>query len=288
MIGAVVVVGVIVLEIADGPGLSPKFGGAMLAGLLLLVGSLLGLRRSSLATACRIDRFAERNGMRFDRWRGRSGYAGMPFAYGNGHQRLHVVRGRRDGIPVEFGNLQYDTVRAIPRRCGYVAIRLPERLPHMVLDARHSSALFGLTLPVPPHASQRVDVGAGRSFTPYAVDGADRVARTMFAPDVLALFQEVAKRFDIEIVGDMLFLYSRGDASTNSAKRWGRQLSLVDALVAAIPTWSVWELARRQNRGRGAHYPAMRTSHARQTVVPVAIGAAAAAIIITLFFVFGS
>ncbi|MGI6879919.1 hypothetical protein NHL53_14335, partial [Microbacterium sp. gxy059] len=230
------------------------------------------LRRMSAATAYRIARFAEANGLSFRRWTSGAGYAGMPFTYGHGHDRFLVLNGRRKGRPVEFGNLSFleGVGRYMPRRCGYVAIGLPRALPHMVLDARHSQALLGLTLPNPPHASQRVGVGAGRAFSLYAVDGAEPIARALFTPEIVDRFAVLARRFDMEITGDRLFLYSRRDVSTGSADRWRETMGMVDDIAGSVSTWPVWPVVRGM-RGVTDH-PPMRTGRVRKYLLPAIIG----------------
>lgn len=245
---------------------------AVVAGLTAGIAGVAAMRRMSPETAYRIARFAEANGLSFQRWKGGAGYAGMPFTYGHGHNRFLVLNGRRKGRPVELGNLSFleGTGRYMWRRCGYIAIGLPHALPHMILDARHSQALLGLTLPHPPHQDHHVDVGAGRAFTLATVEGAEPIARALFTPDVVALFARLAKRFDMEIKGDRLFLYSRRDVSTGSVERWRETMSMVDDVAGSVSTWPVWPVVRGM---RGVtEYPPMRVSRMRKYLMPTILG----------------
>ncbi|WP_140400655.1 hypothetical protein [Gulosibacter sp. 10] len=276
VVGTILVaIGVAIIAVDAMTGLDgTAWGGslAVIGGLPAAIAGTLALRRMSPATAYRIARFAEANGLSFRRWKAGAGYTGMPFAYGHGHSRFLVLNGRRKGLPVEFGNLSFSegAGRHVWRRCGYVAIGLPGALPHMILDARHSQALLGLTLPNPPHKDHRVDVGSGRSFALVAAEGAEPIARALFTPEVVERFARLAKRFDMEIRGDRLFLYSRRDVSTGSADRWRETMGMVDDVAGSVSTWPVWPMVRGM-RGVADH-PPMRTGRVRKYLLPTIIG----------------
>lgn len=256
--------------------------GVLITGFVLLV-------RSAPSRAYRIARFAERNGLAFTWLRRSPGYEGMPFAFGNSHRRWMIVSGRRGGRPIEIGNLSFTEGewRRYGRRCGYVAIRLPGRLPHMILDAGHSNGLLGMTLPQEPRRDQQLDVGAGRAFRLYVAEGAQTFARALFTPDAVSGFVELAKRYDVEILGDCLFLYSRTAASTTSPRRWLAQLEAIDTLGRAIPGWAVWDLVRSVRKGSIARIPRLamgkvRTGSLLLGIVVVVVLLAITALIVVL------
>ena len=153
-------------------------------GLLTLITSAVVLKRSGAPRAYQISQFAHANDFSFDRLMDSAGYEGMPFRYGREHRRWMVVSGVIGGRPVEFGNLAFvepTTMKNIPRRCGYIAIRLPARLPQMVLNSGHSSILFGFTLPEPPHRDHELDVGAGRAFRLCTAQYGEHIAQARHA-----------------------------------------------------------------------------------------------------------
>lgn len=205
--------------------------------------------------------FARRNGLGFELWKdGVSGFETLPFTQGAWHRRLGVVTARRGGVPVAFGTL-FSQARAgaFDRPTGYIAIRLPERMPHLFADAGRLVRLLGVRiLPNQWHSSQRVELSGAGWFRLYAVDGAESIARAFFDPAMVALFNRIAKRFDVEIKGRDMVLLTRADVATASAQRWEGNVALVDELVAALDASPVWDLLRRQARGRGPQYGEVR------------------------------
>jgi hypothetical protein len=86
---------------------------------------------------------------------------------------------------VEFGNV----VRKRARRSGwtYVAVTLPEPLPHVVLDARANDG-HGRDLPATVRRGQRLSLEGDfdRSFRLYVPDDYERDALFLLTPDVMA------------------------------------------------------------------------------------------------------
>lgn len=261
VISALIVVVGLVLEFFVLEELSLPLAGVILLALLALVFALKGMSRGSQRTMYRVATFARRNGLDFQLWKdGSADYQALPFRSGTGHQRLAVVNAQRNGTPVEFGNLlSQATNGVVDRPCGYIAIALPERMPHVFADAGRLARLLGVRiLPNQWHSSQRVDLPGARSFRLYAVDGASSIARVFFDPGMVALFNRITKRFDVEIKGRHLVLLSMIDVSSGSARRWEEQVGLVDELVSALNTSPVWDLLRRRARGRGLEYGEVR------------------------------
>src|SRR5690554_4102451 len=76
---------------------------------------------------------------RFSLWKaGTGGHAGVPFIYGAEHERFGVLNYLSAGLQVEVGHLasQVSARYRAPtgRRHAYAVVRLPERLPHMILS----------------------------------------------------------------------------------------------------------------------------------------------------------
>ncbi|MTE24461.1 hypothetical protein [Microbacterium sp. ZXX196] len=243
-------------------------GGPMLLATAAILRGLSSPRR-----AARIGEFADRNDMQFT-WLSRDArFDGLPFVTGTTHRRWMAVSGKRRGRSFEVGNLSYSEGewRRLARRCGYVAIRLPGRLPHMILDAGHGNGLLGLTLPQVPRAEQLMDIGAEKRVRLYVAPGAERIARALFAGDVRERFLALARRFDVEILGDTLFLYSRGPASGTRARRWREVLDVVDDLSRDVEAWSVWPLVRGRHARAVARMPRLAMARVRTRNIGFAV-----------------
>ncbi|MGI6879952.1 hypothetical protein, partial [Microbacterium sp. gxy059] len=263
--------------------LSLRLAGIVVISLLVCAQASTNALRFSADTAARIARFADRNDMRFRLWRPGGGYEGLPFSSGVDHARFATVSGSRRGTPVEFGNLVSRAQAGfLDRHVGYIAIRLPERLPPMAVDAGRLARVFGVPLPSQRHRSQRVDVGAGRSFRLYVADGAEPVARALFDPETVALFARVATRFDAEFAGRHLILSSRRLVSTGSAWRWREEIRLVDEVVAVLGASPAWDLVRRWARGRGPQYGPLRWAVAGPVITIASISVVAIAVLVAL------
>lgn len=256
---AIVLVGLVV-ELFVLETVSLPLAGVIILALLAHVFSLTGVARGSERSMFRVAAFARRNGLGFQlRKDGAGGYRALPFTSGIGHQRLAVVSAKRRGRTVEFGNLMSQAATGFfDRPCGYIAIPLSDRMPHLLADAGRLARVFGVRMPSQWHPSQRVDVPGARSFRLYAVDGAQGVARAFFTPEMVAVFERVAKRFDVEITGRHLYLLSKRDVSSGSARRWREQVGMVDDLLDAMNVSPVWDLLRGQARGRGPAHGEVR------------------------------
>src|SRR5690606_27767455 len=97
-------------------------------------------------------------------------------------------------------------------RWGFLALELDRRLPHMVLDATANNGLFGGTnLPARFDRSQVLSLEGDfdRYFTLYCPREYERDALYVFTPDLMAILIDEAAPYDVEIVDDWMFVYSR-------------------------------------------------------------------------------
>lgn len=199
---------------------------------------------------------------RFSLWRaGTGGYAAVPFVYGAEHERFGVLNYVSAGLQVEVGHLasQVSARYRAPtgRRHAYAVVRLPERLPHMILSFGHLSTVLGVRIvPEQWHRSQRVDVGFGRRARLFVGNGGEQLARAFFAPELVQLFESVGRTYDIEIKGRTLYLFASRSVAAGSPRRWRRQQALLEGLVASLSGAAVWDNIRRQSAERGPGYGA--------------------------------
>ncbi|MGW9350696.1 hypothetical protein [Nocardiopsis flavescens] len=233
----------------------------------------------SPTAVARLEDASTRGGGRFTLWKeGTGGHTGVPFAYGAEHQRFGVLDHVVHGLPVEIGHLasQVSARHTAPtgRRHAYVVVRLPQRLPHMIVSFGHLSRVLGVrVVPDQWHRSQRVDVGGGRRFRLFVGDGGEQLARSFLSPDVVRCFQRVGRHYDIEIEGRDLYLFGSRSAAAGTGRRWNAQRELIEDLAATVSGSGVWEIVRRRRAGRGGGRAALRADVGR--AVALVFGAAA-------------
>jgi hypothetical protein len=265
---------------------APLFGVAVLAALVSIL-ALWNVVNYSPTAMARLERLSLRVDGQFALWKvGTGGYAGTPFAYGVDHQRFGVLNYVVRGMPVEIGHLasQVSDRMAAPtgRRHAYVVVRLPERLPHMIVSFGHLSKVLGVRFaPDQWHRSQLVDVGGGRRFRLFVADGGEQIARNFFTAEMVQLFHQVGHHYDVEIKERHLYLFASRSAASGSDGRWHAQQGLIETLTRSMADSRIWELVRRQSRGRRPAYGDLRADVARAVTI-VMTGVAVAIVVCSL------
>jgi len=157
-----------------------------------------------------------------------------------------IVRDRITGQGWEIGELAGGTAQRVEQRelfgrpmtvtttvsmpapssgpTGYLAITLPRRMPHMILDARGNDPAFGSSLPRPPMVDQRLSLEGDfdSHFRLFVPRGYERDALVVFTPDLMALMIDEAGDFDVELRDDRLFVYARGGFRLQDPATWAR------------------------------------------------------------------
>ncbi|SIN79122.1 hypothetical protein [Agromyces cerinus] len=192
----------------------------------------------------RLHRFAAANGMTYAPVQPGPALPGMIFTP-SGTALASDVLARGGRHPVSIANHRSTTGEGKSRerhRWGYVAVRLPVSLPHIVLDAKGNNALGRRNLPVEFARSQRLRLEGDfdQYFELYCPDGYETDALSLFTPEVMAGFIDSVAELDVEIVDDHLFLYSRKDLSTLDPATWRWLFSVVDALIEQVVRWERW------------------------------------------------
>ncbi|MBM7830841.1 hypothetical protein JOE59_001546 [Agromyces cerinus] len=192
----------------------------------------------------RLHRFAAANGMTYAPVQPGPALPGMIFTRG-GTELAYDVMARGGRHPVSIANHHSTTGEGKGRerhRWGYVAVRLPVTLPHLVLDAKGNNALGRRNLPVEFARRQRLRLEGefDRYFELYCPEEYESDALYLFTPDVMAAFIDTVAELDVEIVDDHLFLYSRKDLSTLDPATWVWLFSVVDALTERVSRWERW------------------------------------------------
>lgn len=263
---------------------APLLGVAVLAALVCLL-SVWNVVSFSPTAVARLESLSLRVDGRFTLWKaGTGGYAGTPFAYGADHRRFGVLNYSVRGMPVEIGHLssQVSARYTAPtgRRHAYVVVRLPERLPHMVVGFGHLSRVLGVRVaPEQWHRSQRIDVGGGRRFRLFVAPGGEQIARKFFSAEMVQLFRRVGRHYDVEIKDRHLYLFASRSAASGSDRRWHAQQDLIEALAAAVADSGIWKLVGRRSRGRGPAYGDLRADVARAVTIVMTVSAVAIVVI---------
>lgn len=168
-------------------------------------GTLIGYRQT-----VRLNRLAVANGLRFKHEdKDISGYAGMIFT--SGHSK--VIKNALISVDeTEIGNFTYVTGSGKNRSThnyGYVKVKLPRRLPHMVLDSKHNNFWAFSNLPATFDKSQVLSLEGdfNNYYTLYAPKQYERDALYVFTPDVMAAFVDAGAKYDAEVIDDSLYIY---------------------------------------------------------------------------------
>ena len=194
------------------------------------IGAKLQARRT-----VRLKRFAESNGAVLSQNVISPNFVGMIFD--NGHTRtLEESLAFNSGI--ELGNYYYVTGSGKNRtvhRYSFARLSLNRNLPHMVLDAK-SNNFFGSNLPDQFNGSQRMSLEGdfNKYFDVYAPNGYERDALYVFTPDVMQVLIDQGKDFDIEIVGNELFIFRSGKLELTSKGEIETMLKVVNAISTEL------------------------------------------------------
>jgi hypothetical protein len=117
---------------------------------------------------------------------------------------------------------------------GYLAIRLERKLPQFVLDASRNDDGRLSNLPMPIAAGQRLSLEGDfdQHFTLHSPRGYERDALYIFTPDLMALLIDETGDFDVEIVDEWFFVYSRHGFDLTNGTLW-RRLERIRHVVGA-------------------------------------------------------
>lgn len=172
------------------------FGGSLYS----FVGALRS--RRGLRPLARLEAFAAANGLVYSPRDKNSRYGGRRWEAGTTWRLDHVT-------PLSNSDVDYGSVGVTGRYgvdetgIGYIAIRMDRRLPHIVL--RRGSG-FG-TVGEGPELKLE-GVGADE-ITLLVPAGYESDALYIFTPDVMAVLLDAASDYDVEIVDDWLFLFTK-------------------------------------------------------------------------------
>jgi hypothetical protein len=117
---------------------------------------------------------------------------------------------------------------------GYLAVRLERKLPQFVLDSSRNDDGKLSNLPMPIAAGQTLSLEGDFNdhFTLHVPRGYERDALYIFTPDLMALLIDETGDFDVEIVDEWFFVYSRHGFDLSNGTLW-RRLERIRQVVGA-------------------------------------------------------
>jgi hypothetical protein len=189
-----------------------------------------------LGKKVRIQRFTQQNDLLY-RSHGREGSEGR---YGRLFERGHSrhfsdIIVSRDRSFDEIGTFNYvvgsgKNSRSYSR--GYVRIRLPRRLPHMILDAK-SNNFLGKISNIDGLGGQKLSLEGDfdKYFTLYAPQEYATDALYVFTPDIMQLLIDSAHKYDCEIIDDNFFIHSNTGFDVTKPSTYQEVLKITDALA---------------------------------------------------------
>jgi hypothetical protein len=167
---------------------------------------------------------------------------------GEGWEAGRITGGNRSASTTEQrGGWTVTTTMSVstPERSlelGYLAITLPRRVPHMVLDARSNDRGPFSSLLRRPAANQHLSLEGDfdTRFRLYAPSGYERDALYVFTPDLMALLIDETGDLDVELRDDRLIVYKPGGFDLTDPAVWQR-FAHIRATVGA-KTWDRTDL----------------------------------------------
>jgi hypothetical protein len=163
--------------------------------------------------AIRIKRFAQANNLTYYQGPLVGDNKGLIFQYGHS-KSFEYVFGLQNNSIKEFGAYSYVTGSGKSSQThyySYVLVKLPRKLPNMVLDSRENN-MFGQTgLPKTLSKDQVLELEGdfNNYFTLYAPKQYEQDALYIFTPDVMQAMVDAPNRYDGEIVDDEFYLYTK-------------------------------------------------------------------------------
>jgi hypothetical protein len=236
----------------------------------------------------RIDRFARANGFRFSPADPNPSYPGAIFQQGSSRtalDHLTTVEGRF----LDLGNYRYVTGSGKSRTVhdwGFLALELDRRVPHMVLDSRANNGLFGGTnLPAVFDRDQVLELEGdfGAYFTLYCPAEYERDALYVFTPDLMALLIDHAAPFDVEVIDDWMFVFSRTPFDMTAPATYQRLFRIVDTVGAKAVT----QTDRYADERVGARTQNIVAPQGARLKRGVSVGAILAVAVVAAFWIFG-
>ncbi len=176
----------------------------------------------------RMSQFASLNNLGYASQVPAIGGAGMIFRQAPGGKYTEVLTSTQRSF-AEIGNYQYETGEGKNRTThnyGFVRIKLPRKLPNMLLDSKKNNFLGMSNLPETFSRSEKIALEGNFNnyFTLFAPEQYKTDAFYVFTPDVMQALIDAVHNYDCEVIDDDFYIYS------SSTFRLDRQADLEDIM----------------------------------------------------------
>ncbi len=135
----------------------------------------------------------------------------------------------------EFGNFRLvgnQERSSMGSTFGYIRIKLPRRLPHILLKSTRNR--MPLPLDIDSEQALGLEGDFHKYFRLYVPNGYKRDALYIFTPDVMALFIDMAGAFSCELIDNELYLYSSRKFELERSRQIEKIVALVDTMTRKL------------------------------------------------------
>ena len=190
----------------------------------------------------RMSEFAKLNNLGYGSQVPAIGGAGMIFRQAMGGKYTDVLTASNRNF-AEIGNYEYETGEGKNRTThtyGFVRIKLPRRLPNMVLDSKKNNFLGMSNLPETFSRKEKIALEGNFNdyFTLFAPEQYKADAFYVFTPDVMQALVDAAHRYDCEVIDDSFYLYSSSPFVLDRQDQLEDIMKIADKLTPELTTQS--------------------------------------------------
>lgn len=116
---------------------------------------------------------------------------------------------------------------------GIIIIKLPRKLPHIIFDNKANNLLGDSSMvDVLPDSSQKIELEGdfNKHFDVYVPENYERDMLYFVTPELMALLVDEGKQYDIEVIGDELYIYDENSFQFNDEKDVKRVFKLIESI----------------------------------------------------------
>ena len=142
---------------------------------------------------------------------------GLLFRHGLYHHLAISLQSQRGpDFQLANGSCLIKTVgkKPLDYRYAFIRLKLPRQVPHIVLDSPRNNMLSAIgwlaSADYGPARQLRLEGNFNEYFRLYVPQGYERDALYIFTPDIMQLMMEIVNDYDIELVGDSLYIWRPG------------------------------------------------------------------------------
>ena len=167
-----------------------------------------------IANTIRLNEFAEKNGFKYRESIGYDGREGVVFESGTQGSFSSVIACDNLGIS-EIGNFHCRDAGGILRsglQIGYVRIKLPRNVPHIILDSKKNNFMrrfSNLEAEFGKLNRLKLEGDFNDYFEVYVPEKYHQDALYIFTPDLMQILKNHASKYDCEMIGSSLYFYSK-------------------------------------------------------------------------------